>query len=58
MPEVFGDIMLQASADGVGIPDRAAEQVLHTAGTVVAGVFGQLPTVLAFDGAEQPLQVG
>jgi hypothetical protein len=32
--------------------------VLHTVGLVVTGVFGQLPAILAFHGAEQSLQVG
>jgi hypothetical protein len=45
-------------AHGLGIPVRAAEQVLEGVGVGQAGRFGQLPTVFALDGTQEALEVG
>jgi hypothetical protein len=41
-------------ADGVLIPDRSGEQVLHPIGRAVAGVLGDRPAVLAGQLRQQP----
>jgi hypothetical protein len=41
----------------VGVPPGAVEQPLHPVGQQLPGLFGQPPAVLAFDLAQQPLQV-
>jgi hypothetical protein len=44
-------------AHRLGIPVRAAEQVLEGIGVSQAGRFGQLPTVFALDGTQKALEV-
>ena len=47
--EVFDDVRPQVIAHLVGAPLGAPEQVLQAVGRRVAGLFGQLPAVLALD---------
>jgi hypothetical protein len=39
----------QIAGNGVGVPDRGAQQALHPVGSRVARLLGQPPTVLALD---------
>ena len=54
--ETGGDVVAQVITHPVGVPHRAAQQVLHTVRIAVAGVFGDRPTVLARQVGEQPEQ--
>lgn len=51
------DVMEKIVADGVGIPDGPAEEVLHPIGGGIAGQFGELPAILPLGVAEQTAEV-
>ena len=57
MAEVLGDVGNQVVAERVRIPLGPREQVLDAVGPLVADVLGQLPGVLALDGAEEAAEV-
>jgi hypothetical protein len=52
--EVLDEVVPNVVADGVLIPDRPAEQVLHAVRGGVPGVLGQAPAVLAWQVRKQP----
>jgi hypothetical protein len=53
---VLHHVVAQVVADLVSVPAGVVEQPLHPIGGVVAGLFGQLPAVLALGCAEQALE--
>jgi hypothetical protein len=56
LPRCRSSIRTQIVAHAISIPDGAGEQALHPIGTRFSGVFGQLPTVFARGGTEDPVQ--
>jgi hypothetical protein len=52
------DKVPQVVADAVGVPPRAVEQPLHPIRGHLTGLLGQPPAVLAFNLAQEALQVG
>jgi hypothetical protein len=55
--QVLDHVVADVVTDAVGVPPGAVEQPLHAIEQQLAGLFGQPPAVLAFDLAEQSLQV-
>jgi hypothetical protein len=58
IPQLLHDIVAQVIAHPVGVPPGAVEQPLHPVRCRLTRLFGQPPTVLALDLAQQPLQLG
>jgi len=58
IPDRFADVLAQHIAQVLGVPDGPIQQILHGIGRALTGFFGQLPSIFAFDGTEQTLQVG
>lgn len=56
--QVAPQVGLQVIAHSIGVPLGTVQQMLDAVGGGVAGMFGQLPAILALDGAEQAGQVG
>ena len=57
MPQALHYVTSQVIPHQVGVPIVAGQQPLHSVGPEVSGLLGQLPAVLALNGAEQPFQV-
>ena len=55
--EVIFDIIVENVPNTVRVPLRHAQQTLHPIRHFLAGLFRQLPAVLAFRRPQQPLQV-
>jgi hypothetical protein len=55
--QIVGQIGSQLVTQDIGIPVGAAEQVLKAIRIGMATNFGQLPTILAFSGAQQAGQI-
>jgi hypothetical protein len=55
--QFLAHVGLQVVAHGIGVPFGAVEQVLEAVRGGVSGVFGQLPPILALEGAEQAGEV-
>src|SRR5882724_5311278 len=58
LAEPASDILAHLITQVLRIPHRPVEQVLHGIGRALACLFGQLPSIFAFERAEQALQVG
>src|SRR5262249_13370048 len=52
--QVLQHLRTQVVAHRVRVPLRPRQQARHAVGPRLAGMLGELPTVLALDGAEQP----
>jgi hypothetical protein len=55
--EMLDDQASEFVADIVGFPDSAVKQMLDAIGIVMADIFGQLPSILSFDGTEQSFKI-
>ena len=55
--EMLAHIGLQVVADGIGIPLRPRQKVLHAIRRRITSGFGQLPAVLPLDRRQQPTQI-
>jgi hypothetical protein len=51
--QVLDEVAADVIAQGVGIPDRPGEQVLHPVRGGIAGVFGDRPAVLSWQVGQQ-----
>lgn len=56
--EVIENVGAQVVAHLIGVPVSSGEQALDAVGGGFAEAFGDLPAVLAFDGAEESVEVG
>jgi hypothetical protein len=57
MAEMLDDIGLEVIADLLGIPVSSGEEALDAIGRGVADVFGDLPAILAFKGADESAEI-
>jgi hypothetical protein len=57
LAQLFNDVFPQHVARSISIPLRSLEQLLHAVGRGFADPLSELPAVLAFNRAEQALQV-
>ncbi len=55
--EVILNILVEPIPDTVRVPLRNAQQTLYPIGHRLAGLFRQLPPILAFRWPQQPLQI-
>lgn len=55
--QVLDNILSEVIPHQVGVPQRVVEQALYAIWVALSCLFSQLPAILAFDWAEQPLQV-
>jgi hypothetical protein len=55
--EMLDDIGLEVIADLFGVPVSSSEEALDAVGSSVADVFGDLPAILAFDGADEGAEI-
>jgi hypothetical protein len=58
LAELLQDVLAQIITHQIGIPDRLGEQALHPIRSSLSGMFSQLPSILAFSGTEDALQIG
>jgi hypothetical protein len=58
VPQMLQNIAAQLIADGLGVPQRPAQQVLEAIGHGIPADLRQLPAVLPLGGTEQTPQIG
>src|SRR6266480_865705 len=58
LAELLQDVLAQIITHQIGIPDRLGKQAVHAIRSSFSGMFSQLPSILAFDGTEDALQIG
>jgi hypothetical protein len=58
IPQMLQNIAAQLIADGLGVPQRPAQQVLEAIGRGIPADLGQLPVVLALGRTQQAAQIG
>jgi hypothetical protein len=57
MTKIFDDIALEIITDLVGIPVGSGEQALDAIWGCVTDMFGDLPSILALDGADEGAEI-